>query len=110
MTTARAKGTRAERQVEAYLNEHGFRCKRIGLAGIKDEGDIWVPEWGILSVKDVAHHRIGQWLREAEEQAANAAETRFALVVKERRGPEQSGATEDWWVVQRLREWITCLT
>lgn len=108
---SRAKGTDAETKVERYFNANGLRARRNPLRGTKDRGDIWLPHGVVVSVKDDNHHRIGEWLRDAEEQAANeTAESgedhTYVVVVKERRGPMQSGKVEDWWVITRLKEYV----
>ena len=100
---SRRIGTDAEVRVEAYLKANGVTARRNPLRGTKDEGDIWTPGC-ILSVKDDKSLRIGEWLRDAEEQAANAGEPGYLLVVKERRGPKQTGRVEDWWVICRLKD------
>lgn len=103
---SRRKGTAAETAVEKFLRASGITARRNPLKGAKDIGDIWTPNV-VVSVKDDAHHRIGEWLRDAEEQAANEGEGySFVVVVKERRGPKQSGSVEDWWVITRLREYV----
>jgi len=107
----RRKGTMAETKVEKFFRANGIKARRNPLRGARDRGDIWLPNGVVVSVKDDASMRIGSWLRDAEEQASNeTAESgdphTFVLVVKERRGPMQTGKVEDWWVITRLREYV----
>lgn len=106
MSAAKQKGTDAENKVEKFLRSNGIMARRNALHGTKDIGDIHTPGV-VVSVKDVSQHHIGAWLRDAEEQAANEGDGHsFIVVVKERRGPKQSGSVEDWWVITRLREYV----
>lgn len=98
---ARRIGTAAEGVVERFLRAKGWLARRNPLRGTRDEGDIWTPNM-IISVKDDASHRIGEWLRDAETQAGNAGVPYYVVVVKERRSSHQSGQAPRWWVVMRL--------
>ena len=113
MSKARAQGSDAETKVEKFFNANGIRARRNALRGTKDRGDVWLVDYAsIVSVKDVTKHSIGEWLREARRQAEietaeQGEQQTFVLIVKERRGPKQTGKVEDWWVITRLSEFVS---
>lgn len=90
MNRSKAKGTRAETAVVAYLRGNGFpHAERRPLAGSRDGGDIAVCPGIICEVKDAAslYGRPGpalmrSWMAQTERERDNAGAKFAFLVVK----------------------------
>ena len=68
------KGSRWESAIVGFLRDHGFpHAERRAKAGINDKGDITgVTPHLVIEAKDQAKIDLPGFLREAEEEAANA--------------------------------------
>jgi len=101
---SKQKGTRFERQVADYLNEHlPYPVDRSPLHGALDKGDIsGVPDWA-LECKNVKNYSAGLagYVREAEVEAVNLG-VPFGAVVVSARGK----GVEDSYVVVSLRQFV----
>ena len=109
--SAKAAGTRFERQVADYL-AHGLDDDRIDRrvkAGSKDRGDIGgVRHLGarvVVECKNTSRLDVGTWLREAEVERVNDAAT-VGLVVAKRHG---KGAPADQLVLMTLGDLVALL-
>lgn len=110
--SAKAAGTRFERQVADYL-AHGLDDDRIDRrvkAGAKDRGDIGgVRHLGarvVVECKNTSRLEVGPWLTEAEVERVNDAAT-AGLVVAKRHG---KGAPADQLVLMTLGDLVAMLT
>lgn len=86
MSRSKAKGTRFESAIVAYLTEHGFpHAERRALSGTQDRGDIaGIPSW-VLEAKNCSATSLGVWMDEAlTEQANDGAD--YSAVWHHRRG------------------------
>ena len=109
-TSARAAGTRFERNIADYLAAHvDDRIDRRVKTGNKDRGDIGgVRHMGgrlVLECKDTARTDLGTWAREAEVERGND-DALAGLVVHKRHGKGQAG---DQWVTMTLRDLVALL-
>ena len=109
--SAKAAGTRFERQVADYL-AHGLDDDRIDRrvkAGAKDRGDIGgVRHLGarvVVECKNTSRLEVGPWLTEAEVERVNDAAT-VGLVVAKRHG---KGAPADQLVLMTLGDLVALL-
>lgn len=107
MSTQRAKGTRFESEVVAFLQANGFPHaeRRVG-HGINDKGDVTgIPGW-VLEVKNTKRIDWGEFMAEAKREAANAGVRLFALVVKKRLRPvhESYAVVELHTLVELMRD------
>ncbi|MBP00529.1 MAG: hypothetical protein CMG34_04865 [Candidatus Marinimicrobia bacterium] len=98
------KGTAFETAVVNYINNNScLNVERRALSGMNDKGDIiGVPDTAIecKNVKDWSQ-RLGSFINEAEEEAANASVNIGVVVIKKRNAP-----IDDAYVVQSLRQWV----
>lgn len=66
----KAKGSRFEIDLEMYLNNCGFRARRLPRAGVKDIGDISIELKSgrviVVEAKNTKTTEMAQYLREAE--------------------------------------------
>ena len=109
-TSARAAGTRFERDVADYLAAHvDDRIDRRVKTGNKDRGDIGgVRHMGgrlVLECKDTARTDLGTWAREAEVERGND-DALVGAVIHKRHGKGQAG---DQWVTMTLRDLVALL-
>lgn len=86
MSASKAKGTRWESALVAYLNAEGFPAiERRALAGGSDKGDIsGLPDWAI-EAKNCKTTALGTWVDEADVEAINARAA-YGVVWHHRRG------------------------
>ena len=110
--SAKAAGTRFERQVADYL-AHGLDDDRIDRrvkTGSADRGDIGgVRHLGarvVVECKNTSRLDVGTWLREAEVERGNDDAT-VGLVVAKRHG---KGAPADQLVLMTLGDLVALLT
>ena len=108
--SAKNAGTRHERAVADYLNEHfDDRVERRRLSGAKDRGDIGgVRHLGarvVVECKNTSRLEVGPWLTEAEVERVNDAAT-VGLVVAKRHG---KGAPADQLVLMTLGDLVALL-
>jgi hypothetical protein len=88
----RSKGHRAERDVAAFLRDHGWSAVTTRAAsGMQRGDDIETDAPVSIEVKDCARLELAAWLRQAQ---ANAGD-RPALVWHKRRGVADPGG---WYV------------
>jgi hypothetical protein len=86
---ARRKGSQFERDVAAYLRDHGhpFAERAYGAGRPDDRGDIdGIVGW-TLEVKNVRALDLAGWSGEAEAEAHNARHPNWAVVFKRRHRP-----------------------
>ena len=109
--SAKAAGTRFERQVADYL-AHGLDDDRIDRrvkTGSADKGDIGgVRHLGarvVVECKNTSRLEVGPWLTEAEVERVNDAAT-VGLVVAKRHG---KGAPADQLVLMTLGDLVALL-
>jgi len=105
---SKAKGTKAESALVAYLNELGYTAERRALGGMFDKGDIVVAELPhvVFECKAVARIELAQYVEELRTEMANAGASVGVLVVK-RRGKSNPG--EWYWFVQSPAELMVAL-
>ena len=110
--SAKAAGTRFERQVADYLAHRldDDRIDRRVKAGAKDRGDIGgVRHLGarvVVECKNTSRLDVGTWLREAETERGNDDAT-VGLVVAKRHG---KGAPADQLVLMTLGDLVALMT
>ena len=99
---AKSKGDRAERDVAAYLREHGFPFaeRRFGAGTAHDRGDIQGLVGIVVEVKSCREFRLGPWMDETEREQHNAHADQGVLIVR-RPGKPIAQA----YVVQTLEQW-----
>lgn len=94
MSKSKQKGTAWETAVVNHLRNNGWPyAERRALAGINDKGDIFFdPEW-ILECKDEVKITLSEYMKEVEDEIANAGAKYGAAIVKRRyRGAGESYA------------------
>ena len=89
----RNRGHTAERNVAAYLREHGYEDARttraaLGHDGAHAPGDVIGPVGLVIEVKDVASSSYPAWCRQAEAEANG----RPWVVVRRLRGNPDVGS------------------
>lgn len=109
--SARAAGTRTERQIADYLAVHiDDRIDRRVKTGSKDRGDIaGLRHMGgrvVVEVKNTARIDLAGWAAEAELERLND-DANVAVVMSKRHG---RGAPGDQWVHMTLRDFVALLT
>ena len=109
--SARAAGSRFERDVADYLAEHvDDRIDRRVKTGTKDRGDIGgVRHRGarvVIECKDVTKTALPAWLREAETERGND-DALIGVVAHKRHG---NGNPGDQYVTMTLRTFAAMLT
>lgn len=92
MSAGKAKGTRWESAVVAYLHIAGFPwADRVPLSGARDRGDVTVgPGSPAIECKSQSRQSLAEWLDEAKAEAVNAAAP-FGVVWFKRRGKASAG-------------------
>lgn len=91
MSAAKAKGTRWESAIVAYLADHGFpHAERRTLTGTNDRGDINAAPGLVIEAKNQARHSWAEWVDEATQEAINAGAA-IGLVWAHRRGKASPG-------------------
>ena len=71
---SKARGTKAESDVVAYLRRNGFpTAERRALAGGQDKGDVWIPGLPLMiEVKDCKRVQRPKWLGEVKAQTEHS--------------------------------------
>lgn len=72
MSKQRAKGTRWESAICAYLADEGIPHQRQPLHGVNDKGDIYAAGLAVIEAKSQARHSLAEWLDEAVAEAYRA--------------------------------------
>jgi Holliday junction resolvase len=106
MSKSKQKGTAAETAVVRYLQEHGFPyAERRALHGNLDKGDITGCGPIVFEVKDHAKITIPAWLKELEEEVANAKAEAGAVLAK-KRGTLKVG---EWYAIMPVSALVKLL-
>jgi hypothetical protein len=85
MSRNKAKGTRWESAIVAYLRDKGFTyAERRALSGATDKGDLTGIPGICIEAKDVKAHDLSGWLNEAEQERDNARADVGAVWIKRR--------------------------
>jgi len=103
----RGRGKRWERNLRAAFTAAGFRTVKPHQGAAHDEGDLQVSgPFGtvLIQAKDVERLDLSGWVRDAEEQAANAQLDLYAVVAKAR-----GKATDRAYVVLPLHVFLRLL-
>ena len=109
--SAKAAGSRFERQVSDYLAKHvDDRIDRRVKTGSKDRGDVGglrhMTQPVVIECKNTARIELGVWAGEAETERGNADAGSW-LVIHKRHG---KGAAAEQWVTTTLGELVALLT
>lgn len=109
--SAKAAGSRFERQVADYLAEHvDDRIDRRVKTGAKDRGDIaglrHLGQKIVVECKNTSRINLGVWATEAEIQRGND-DAGVGLIIHKRHGKGQPG---DQWVTLTLADFVALLT
>lgn len=82
---SKAKGSKFEREVVEYLRQAGFPyAERRALRGTLDAGDIAGVVGWTLEAKNQKAMNLGEWCKEAAQEAVNAGGRRWAVIHKRR--------------------------
>jgi hypothetical protein len=103
---SRRKGTQFERDVVAYLRDHGFPYaeRHYGAGRPNDVGDIdGIVGW-TLEVKNCRAIELGGWMTEAEVERQNGRQQHAAVIAKRRNRP-----VGDAYVVMTLTSFAALL-
>ncbi len=91
MSRQRAKGTRWESAIVAYLRGQGFpHAERRALTGTADRGDLTGIPGVVVEAKNCRRHEWAAWLDEAGEEGVNAGAD-VAVVWAHRQGRPSPG-------------------
>src|SRR5690554_1928067 len=72
MSKAKAKGTKWESDIVAYLRDNGFpHVERRSLNGVNDRGDITGIPGVVIEAKAQARYSFAEWLDEVKVEKAN---------------------------------------
>ena len=109
--SAKAAGSRFERQIADYLNEKvDDRIDRRVKTGAKDKGDIaglrHMGQRIVVECKNTSRINLGVWATEAEIQRGND-DAGVGLTIHKRHG---KGSPGDQWVTMTLDDLIALLT
>jgi hypothetical protein len=92
----RARGTRAESAVVAYLREAGaIHAERRSLNGANDRGDVAGIPGVVIEVKDHARISLAEFVDEAERESWNGPVPEVGVAWIKRRG---KGSPGEWYV------------
>lgn len=105
MSASKAKGTRWESAIIAYLSGAGFpNVERRALTGSQDQGDVaGLPV--VIEAKNCKAMSLGTWVDEAVVEAFNAG-VAVGVVWHHRRGKSSPG---DGFVTMRGEDFVTLL-
>ena len=96
MSASKRKGTRAESEIVAYLQQNGFpHAERRALAGANDKGDVSGVPGVCIEIKDCVRVELAAWLDEATAEAKNAGAP-VGVVWFKRKG---RGSPGKWYVL-----------
>lgn len=109
--SAKAAGSRFEREVADYLAEHvDDRIDRRVKTGAKDRGDIGglrhMGQRIVVEAKNTSRINLGVWASEAEIQRGND-DAGVGITVHKRHG---KGSASDQWVTMTLADFVALLT
>ena len=105
MSASKARGTRWESQIVAYLHGAGFgHVERRTLSGANDKGDIaGLPL--VIEAKNCKATALASWVDEAVAEARNAG-VAVGVVWHHRKG---KGSPGDGYVTMRGEDFVTLL-
>ena len=105
MSASKARGTRWESQIVAYLHGAGFgHVERRALTGSQDKGDVaGLPL--VIEAKNCRATELAAWVDEAVAEARNAG-VAVGVVWHHRKGKSSPG---DGYVTMRGEEFVTLL-
>lgn len=91
MSANKARGTRWESAVVAFLVEHGWpHAERRALHGTNDLGDVVGIPGVVIEAKSQARHSLAEWLTEAEVERDRAG-ARIGVAWFKKRGATSPG-------------------
>lgn len=106
MSAARAKGTRWESAIVAFLRVAGFvQAERRALGGARDRGDVAGIPGVVIEAKSAARLDLAGWLAEAEAERVNDGAV-YGVVWAKRRG---KASPADGYVVMSGRAFVELL-
>lgn len=110
LASAKAAGSRFERQVADYLAEHvDDRIDRRVKTGAKDRGDIaglrHLGQKIVVECKNTSRINLGVWATEAEIQRGND-DAGVGIIAHKRHG---KGQPQDQWVTMTLADLVALL-
>ena len=113
MSRSKAKGTRLETAVAAYLREHvDDRIERRTTSGTKDRGDIsglrHMGQRIVVECKNTSRADLAGWAAEADAERRND-DANAALIVHKRVGRSLERGIGDQWVTCTLDELIALI-
>lgn len=112
MSASKAKGTKFESLIVAYLIEHlqDDRIERRTLSGTRDRGDVaglrHMGQRLVLEAKNTTRWQAGTWLNEAEIERGND-DAGVGMVCAKRVGKGKAG---DQIVMLTLRDLVSLMT
>ena len=109
--SAKAAGSRFERQIADYLAEHvDDRIDRRVKTGAKDKGDIaglrHMGQRIVVECKNTSRINLGAWATETEIQRGND-DAGVGIIAHKRHGKGQPG---DQWVTLTLADFVALIT
>lgn len=110
--SAKAAGSRFEREVADYLNTHvDDRIDRRVKTGAADKGDIagirHLGQRVAIECKNTSRLSLGTWANEAETARQNDDQALAGVIAHKRHG---KGSAGDQWVTMTLDDFIALLT
>lgn len=106
MNAAKAKGTRWESAIVAFLAERGWvNAERRALHGTQDKGDVVGIPGVVIEAKSAARLDLAGWLAEAEAERVNDR-ARWGVVWAKRRGKT---SPSDGYVLMSGRTFVELL-
>ena len=108
MSAERQKGTLGETGLVNFLIPNGFpHAERRALHGVEDKGDITGTVGLAWEVKNHKTYHFPAWMKETQQEAANAKADYGILVVKPNRvGVDKAG---EWWAVMSVADMVRLL-
>jgi Holliday junction resolvase len=105
-SAAKAKGSKAERDVVNYLVENGFPYAERRIAGAQeDKGDIAGVNGVCIEVKDHAKMALSGWIEEIILETKHA-KAWTGVVIHKRKG---KGNPADWYASMPVSVWLELL-
>ncbi len=102
-TAAKAKGSKAERDVVKYLQEQGYKYAERRMAGdVNDRGDIAGVNGVCFEVKDHKAMKLAGWIEELRIETINAKADTGAVIHK-RAGKSDVG---EWYASMPVSVWV----
>lgn len=110
--SARQAGSRFEREIADYLNEHvDDRIDRRVKTGALDKGDIaGIRHQGqrvVIECKNTSRLALGTWANEAEAARQNDGQALAGVIAHKRHG---KGLAAEQWVSMTMTDFVALLT